>query len=204
VDSAAGKMYLASEDTSSIQRANLGGPTSDVIVSTSPMQPGGIALDLLHGKVYWTKNDAPSNISRANLDGTSLETFLSGPAAGQSFGSLFGIAVDAADGTIYFSDESASRIYRSNLDGSSVVDITPASVIVLRPHGLALDLSAGQLYWAQNGGIGRLDLDLSAAKLFAVPSNPLNLAVVPEPNSALLAVCGLATLLTVKRRRRPN
>ena len=100
-----------------------------------------IAIDAAAGKMYWT-DSASNRIQRADLDGSNVETVLSGFTGS----GLRGIDVDSAGGKIYWTDFAAQKIQRANLDGSGVQDLVTGSLSGVR--GLTLDLAAGKMYWA--------------------------------------------------------
>jgi hypothetical protein len=103
--------------------------------------------------MYWT-DSGPGRIQRANLDGTNVETLVTGLTAG-----LRGIAVDGASGKMYWADFTAGKIQRANLDGTGIQDIITGSVTGVRE--IALDLTAGKIYWGDYNAnnIRRANLD---------------------------------------------
>lgn len=111
----------------------------------------GIALASAIGKVYWTQFYDPGTVKRANLDGTSEETVVSGIAYAHD------IDVDPQAGKIYWLEELPDRIRRANLDGSGIETVIEVS----KPHGMAIDTLAHQLYWTSqpSNRLLRLDLD---------------------------------------------
>jgi hypothetical protein len=83
------------------------------------LNPTGIELDLLTGKIYWV--DSGNNIfKRANLDGSSPETLFSFPSSGNS---VLDLALDLNHGKIYWTDSGLGSIRRSNYDGSNLEDV---------------------------------------------------------------------------------
>ena len=80
LDDIAGKIYWAQgadTPTSVLRRSNLDGSGVETLLQDDYIQ--FVALDLVHGKVYWTQPFVANNIRRANLDGSGAETVLSGP-----------------------------------------------------------------------------------------------------------------------------
>ena len=153
-------MYWADHGngTNQIRRANLDGTNVQDIV-TGFGRPVGIALDLPGDKIYWTDRDnvdyanpnARNSIRRMDLDGTNIETLVTGGASVKE-----AIALDTAGGKMYWVDwntfTGTGKIQRANLDGTNVEDV----VSELRdPRGIALDLSRGKMYWT-DGGAGKI------------------------------------------------
>lgn len=115
----------------------------------------GIAVDPLHGKLYFTYVnpliDALYNggIGRADLDGANVEGIIGG------LGKPFGVAVDPAGGEIFWAD--ARKLSPGGGDGMiAVADLDGANQRTIlggldSPHGVALDLAARHVYWADTG-----------------------------------------------------
>ena len=78
---------------------------------------------------------------------------------GYSFYDVHSVAIDRANALLYFADEDNGRIYRSDLEGETIADITPAGIS--RPLGLNVDGSSAKLYWVDRGTqkIQRSDLN---------------------------------------------
>ena len=94
---------------------------------------------LVQGKMYWTSN---GRIQRANLDGTQVETLLTGEKAPGSYSKL---ALDLAGGTMYWTNNRG--IYRANLNGSQIETLVLGDNI----DSFALDPVGGKLYWTDGG-----------------------------------------------------
>jgi uncharacterized repeat protein (TIGR01451 family) len=150
------KIYWADSGADKLQRANLdGSDTQDLIAGL--VGPGGVALDFAGGQVYWADRGAPK-VQRAGLDGSNLEDLLFG-GTGFPFGFPIGIALDVPGGKMYFAEALFGQsIRRANLDGSGLETIVSGIGAVT---GVALDLSAGKVYWTNAGlsGIERANLD---------------------------------------------
>jgi hypothetical protein len=89
-------------------------------------------------------------ISRADLDGSSITTFVSGLQAPD--------AIVIAGQYVYWSDDNTNAIGRAHLDGSDP-DTTFITTGADNLGGLAI--GGGHIYWtdSQNGNISRADLD---------------------------------------------
>ena len=153
-------MYWADHGngTNKIRRANLDG-TNVQDIATGFGRPVGIALDLPGDKIYWTDRDnvdfanpnARNSVRRMNLDGTNIETLVTGgPSVKEA------IALDTAGGKMYWVDWNTftrdGKIQRANLNGTNVEDVVSELV---DPRGIALDLSRGKMYWT-DGGAGKI------------------------------------------------
>jgi len=125
-----------------IGSAHLDGSDAGPLLST-PFS-SGIAFDQVNDKIYWSMatTGMEGEIRRANLDGTEIETVVSG------YGKPARIALDASGGKIYWTDYAFDVVRRANVDGSDVEDLFLVGDN-LNPGGLALDLSAGKVYWGQ-------------------------------------------------------
>ncbi len=118
-----------------IWRANLadvnGTKTRFIISSTM-----GIALDLLHDKIYWTDSDFTNSwIHRANLsDGLNVQRIISETGYFQE------IALDAPAGLMYWVDgDYPNKIQRATLDATDGITVVSGGGLSLR-GSLALEL----------------------------------------------------------------
>ncbi len=193
-----GKMYWTGDDWTEedgrtiegrIQRANLDGTqVEDLLTDPSEVSdPGGLALDLAAGKMYWT-DTGYSSIERANLDGSDSETLVY-----EWLNAPWSLALDLARGKVYWADPGTMRIQRANLDGSQVEDVI-VSGLGDPAIGLALDSAGGKLYWTDRGTkkILRSNLDGTRVEdLVTGLSEPVGLALeilVPDLVAASLSV----------------
>ncbi|SEU26601.1 Ig-like domain-containing protein [Stigmatella erecta] len=145
VDTANRKLYWSDFTGKQIMRAELDGSNPTQVVGSID-SPSAIALDLPSGKVYViTYNN--TRLVRFNLDGTNLETLAS------SLGGLgVGLAVDSSGGKVYYATRSNS-VYAVNLDGSNATTLVANQTSV---YGVAIDVTAGRLYWTDwLGGVLR-------------------------------------------------
>gem|GEM_PF-5797938 len=112
----------------------------------------------------------------ASADGSHTATVVSGLQL------AIGVAVDQVNGYLYYSDDNAGTITRSDLNGANGTVIVNGT----SPAGLALDVSAGKLYWADvsANAIMRADLDGSNPQTLNTDpiQSPINLALDPANN----------------------
>ena len=81
--------------------------------------------------MYWTDWGGDRTVSRANLDGTSVEVIVTGESEPT------GIALDTVAGKIYWTDYADNDIKRSNLDGTGLETLATG---LSSPIGIALDI----------------------------------------------------------------
>lgn len=142
----AGTLYFSNFLAGDIRRVGVDGTGETVLVAGENV-PLSVAVDGLHGKIYWGTPDA---IRRANLDGSNVET-----VATMGFGG-YGIAVDAAGDRLFWIDLSLGAIRVAALDGSGVATLhSPVGL----DTGLDIDRAAGKLYWTESLGLRRSNLD---------------------------------------------
>ncbi|MCE2447716.1 MAG: leucine-rich repeat domain-containing protein [Candidatus Latescibacteria bacterium] len=132
LDVTGNKMYWTAQEASFfsdggvIQRANLNGENAETLL-TGLNASEGIALDLVEGKMYWVHRR--TEILRANLDGSSLESLVSSRAEA--------LVLDVVSGKMYWTNKKGGSIHRADLDGENVEEIVSGLV---RPVGIALDV----------------------------------------------------------------
>ncbi|NNJ12811.1 DUF11 domain-containing protein [Chloroflexales bacterium ZM16-3] len=144
--------YIAS--SSGIVRASASdGAGQQLILDPTKANPtGGIAIDSQRQQMYWVE---ATTIRRANLDGTGIETIISGLSAPRR------IAVAEAAGKVYWSEPGA--IKRANLDGSGVEILVAGTGIA----SLSLDVARSKIFWAAGKTISSANLDGSGQSTFA-------------------------------------
>ena len=151
-------IWQANLDGSNIQR---------IITSTNLEYPKGleirvkgIAVDVKHGKLYWTEIGNPIEcIRRADLDGTNVQAVVR--FVHQRIGVSAQIVVDAERNKLYWANY-RGEILQVDLDGTNGQTI--AHTLGLSPSSIAVDVP-GMLYWAgtdrinNSGKIQRIHLD---------------------------------------------
>jgi hypothetical protein len=111
--------------------------TVELIAAIS--SPYFLEIDKTNEKLYWAESSV-GRVGRANLDGTMIEDVITGIPSGR----VSGIALDVAAGKIYYA---SNFLYRANLDGTGIEQLTTTSEIL---YGLALDIDGGKMYWANH------------------------------------------------------
>ena len=122
LDADRGKIYWIAYD---IRRANLDGSNIETLITEDELDydpndwratsGSGLSLDMDGSKIYWT--DSVGRLRRANLDGSNIETIITGRSGNQS-----NLILDVNRGKMYWGNEKKDIIYiwRANLDGSNI------------------------------------------------------------------------------------
>ncbi len=100
----------------------------------------GLANEASAQKIYWTEEGG--KILRANLDASGIEELITG------VGEPGDLALDVRAGKMHWTDTGVfESIRRANLDGSDIETVVSNATVRL-PLGIALDVEAGQVFWA--------------------------------------------------------
>ena len=146
-------LYFAND--ASIQRVSFDGTYRQNIVIGLTV-PRGITLDVAGGKIYWTNAEWTSQIQRANLDGSTVETILHD----EELNYPKDIAVDVVGGKIYWTNvgdrAKDGSIQRANLDGTNVQNVV-TGLDHYAIGGIAVDAAGGKVYWTNAGSSGDPD-----------------------------------------------
>lgn len=123
-----------------IMRAYINGSGSSVVVSQGLESPGGIAVDWIHDKLYWSDSGS-RRIEVSDLDGENRKVIvlehLDKPRA---------IVLDPCTGWMYWTDWGATpRLERAYMDGRKQQVLVNTSIYW--PNGLTIDYIKNQLYW---------------------------------------------------------
>ena len=119
--------------------------------------------------IYWV--NWTNTIQRADGDGSNVQTLASGS------NNLTGIAVDVANGHIYWTSVFGGQIFRSDLVGSNIQIVVAG---LSQPSDIGLDVANNHMYWTENnaGLIKRSNLDGSNVQtLINIPTGPKELAL---------------------------
>ncbi len=158
LDLAAGRVLSVNPDGSDLK----------VIVEEGRKLPDGLAVDAAAGYLYvgnmgnLKANDGA--ILRCDLDGGHITTIV---PPGATF-TPKQLTIDKVNDKLYWSDREGMRVMRANLDGSLIETLVDTSEGDARPGpdarkwcvGIAVDSTAGKVYWTQKGsdnaGEGRI------------------------------------------------
>jgi hypothetical protein len=125
-----------------IYKNNVGSSSIGIITTTGQFNRG-LAIDYVAKKIYWA-NQGEGFIKRANLDGTSQESVLTGLT------NPWDIELDLVNSKIYWTeDQAAGNIKRANMaDGSSVESV----ITNIQSLGVAVDPLRGKIYYTDFTG----------------------------------------------------
>ncbi len=152
IDRIGGHVIWSDREARTISIARYDGSIAKTILpfQESIVDIAGVAFDPWQHKVYFSYVNplidslTPGSIARMNLDGSELETVISGLVSPQ------GIAVDHVRGRVYWADQlflSQGLINSALYDGSErEKNVTEVEA----PRGVAFDPFSNQLYWTDN------------------------------------------------------
>jgi sugar lactone lactonase YvrE len=175
IEKKSGKLYWSDREGMRVMRANLDGSNIETLVDTSDGDPRpgpdatkwcvGIAVDVEHGKFYWTQkggdNAEQGRILRASIDMSSLET----PADRQDIELLYNalpepidLDIDPHTRMLYWTDRGdpprGNTVNRVPLDAAPGKRPAPEIVFdhLMEGIGLALDPKGGRMFITDFGG----------------------------------------------------
>lgn len=163
LDPAAGFAYWTNT-SSQVTRGSIDGcdPAATCAVNLYPLVsggppvsgPGGPALDVANGLMYWMNSTGV--LVRASLDGSGAvnETVNTTGATALGGGGSGGLAIDKRTNRIYWTNDDfgPGKISWANLDGSGGGDLNTTGANMGRPWGLALDTAGDRVYWTNYNG----------------------------------------------------
>ncbi|MCO5238817.1 MAG: DUF5050 domain-containing protein [Chitinophagaceae bacterium] len=158
------KIYFSDfEDTDNgkIWRMDEDGSNMETLVS-GITDPYSIAINLSAGKIYWADDDG--NISRANLDGSSLESefiHIDG-------GLMRGIAYDSKNDIIYFYEVDEEVLYAAKSDGTGVAKIIEDAF----GYSIFVDEVNGKLYYEDRNEPAIMQANLDGSGIVKIADVP--------------------------------
>jgi hypothetical protein len=153
IDEGAGKLYWSESNAGAgnayIQRADLDGSNVENVVTTAGgtlTTPYFIFVEPVGAYVYWgtlSSSSISSTFRRATLAGVIDPQFMiTSPTRTRD------IAVDPRTATAYWCDRQTGTIFKRALSGGANQTVIAG---MNAPHGIAIDLEAEKVYWADTG-----------------------------------------------------
>lgn len=186
LDLGAGRVLSARPDGTDLQTVIAGGEA----------HPDGIAIDPVHGHLYWTNMGNPvandGSIHRSNLDGSENTVVV--PKGGTFTPKQ--MQIELRSRKLYWCDREGMRVMRCDLSGANIETLIQTGEGEADRHdetrwcvGIAVDPEAGKIYWTQKGGdnagagrIFRADIDIPAGESATSRTDiELLFADLPEP-----------------------
>lgn len=183
VDRVAQLVYWTDNVTDRITRVAYNGTGVTIVYTAAEAaaNPTGIAVDPAHGKLFWAEG---SRVRSSSLDGANVTTIITG-AAGNVPSS---VALDATNQRVYWTDNGTDTVNRADYNGANSAVIYAALDGTSNPRGLAIDVVANKLFWAEGANIRTSGLDgtLVTTAVIGVAGTNVPDAVAVNPTRKLL------------------
>ncbi|XP_034949215.1 LOW QUALITY PROTEIN: low-density lipoprotein receptor-related protein 4 [Chelonus insularis] len=137
-----GLIYWSDISLDTINRVNMNGSHSEVVIHSGVGSSGGIAIDWIHNLLFWT------NEKNRRIGVLTLDTKIGYLLIYQDIDKPRAIAVHPHYGYIFWTEWGPNpRIERADMDGTGRVHIIRDSITW--PNGLCIDYSTDRLYWTE-------------------------------------------------------
>lgn len=113
------------------------------LISLPNGEPHAIALDPIHGFLYWTDCGRMPHIDRAGMDGTERQIIIDNKKT--DIDKPIGLTLDFTTDQIYWCDSKLKSISSCKFDGSDCRHIIKPSKMLTHPYSLSV--FEDYLYW---------------------------------------------------------
>ncbi|MEI9937560.1 MAG: 3-hydroxyacyl-CoA dehydrogenase [Pseudomonadota bacterium] len=200
------QLYWSDREGMRIQRAAMDGSALETLVTVATGDAArkdaanwcvGLALDLVHGFIYWTQKGPDDgmigSIRRAHLqmpDGETDSTRTDVEVLIDGLPEPVDLDLDVSAGYMYWSDRGDDTINRAAIEipsGKTAATRADRQILVQGVReaiGVTLDLERGHVYYTSgaSGRVGRANLDGSGARDLVTGSGALTGIAVVQPN----------------------
>lgn len=182
----AAQVYWADYANDRIQRANVDGGGVQTVLGNLPGITA-LAVDDVHGTIYWSETVGGNRIRRSSLDGSNVTTLLETP------GMVYDIALDVPSNLMFFgqggTETTIQMIRGATISGGSPFTVVgPKNGNEANYTPYAVGLYDGQVYYAGSGGsaIRRVNYDGTGDQVFVDVAGGNTFALHVKPNDAYL------------------
>jgi len=132
------KLYFADHGLRVIARSNLDGTNIEGVVNLNIL-PQSIAVDPIHGTIFWINYDQPRRIEKMEMSGIRRRII-----AQTNVVLPTGLTIDYDNNLLYWMDDHYNVLWECGLEGNNRVFIRPSSSINT-PY--AIEVFQSELYW---------------------------------------------------------
>ena len=137
----AAKVYW-SDDALNVHRINTDGTGQQTLPVSGVNFIGGLAIDPVTQKLYWSESGATDKIQRSNLDGSGIEDVITA-----GLGDPRGLTIDQTQGRLFWVDKQINWVTQAML-----ANFAATGQLFVSNGGthIVLDTLNGKIYWLKN------------------------------------------------------
>ena len=132
------KLYFVDHGLRLIARSNLDGTNIEVVVNLNIL-PQSVAVDPIHGTIFWINYDQPRRIEKLEMSGIGRRTIAQLDVVLPT-----GLTIDYDNNLLYWMDNHFNVLWECGLEGNNRVFKRPSSSINT-PY--AIEVFQSKLYW---------------------------------------------------------
>jgi sugar lactone lactonase YvrE len=147
-------LYWVNSNDNAIVMSDQDGNNRHTILMDVPVDsPEGLAVDQSTGNLYWIRNVrfGIKSINRARLSGGDYRVLID-----SGMDDPKRIAIDGEEGYVFWTDFGNNKVFRSDLDGSNVVELADELNL---PLAVGVDTHNKMVYWSNADAIERMAYD---------------------------------------------